>query len=55
MIFQIGIVSELFEGMELLDRHKLVNQTLKEEIDNLHAVTIITKTPQQYKLSGISF
>lgn len=48
--FAIGIVSEKFEGKRLLERHRLVNGALEEEMKEIHALSI-TKAlaPEQWK------
>ena len=43
---QIRIVSEKFEGMLPLARHRLINDLLAKEIKMIHAVTIEAKTPK---------
>jgi len=47
--FSVEIVSSKFEGMALLDRHRLVNETLKQQLKDIHALTMKTLTPQQYE------
>ena len=44
---QIFIVSDKFEGMLPLARHRAINACLKDEIGQVHAVTIDAKTPKQ--------
>ena len=44
---QIFIVSDKFKGMLPLARHRAINAVLKEEIKQIHAVTIEAKTPDQ--------
>ena len=43
---QIRVVSDKFEGMLPLARHRAINALLKEEIKQIHAVQIDAKTPQ---------
>lgn len=43
-MFEVVIVSPLFEGKRLLARHKLVNEALKEEISKVHAFTQVIKS-----------
>ena len=45
---RVLIVSSQFDGLSLLDRHRLVNTTLKEELPLLHALSISAKTPAQW-------
>ncbi|XP_022971633.1 protein BOLA2 [Cucurbita maxima] len=48
--FVIDIVSERFEGKRLLERHRLVNAALEEEMKEIHALSIKkVLTPQQWK------
>jgi hypothetical protein len=42
-MFEVVIVSPIFEGKRLLARHKLVNEALKEEISKVHAFTQVNK------------
>lgn len=46
--FEVEIVSPQFEGKTLLARHRLVNDTLKEEMASIHALSIKKcQTPAQ--------
>ncbi|KAL3136520.1 BolA-like protein 2 [Trebouxia sp. C0009 RCD-2024] len=38
--FTVAVVSDQFEGKKLLDRHKLVNAALKEELKDIHALSV---------------
>lgn len=38
--FTVAVVSAQFEGRKLLDRHKLVNAALKQEMQDIHALSI---------------
>lgn len=42
-MFEVIIVSPVFEGKGRLARHKLVNEALKEEISKVHAFTQVEK------------
>ncbi|ORZ39237.1 bola protein [Catenaria anguillulae PL171] len=46
--FEVVIVSPLFEGKPLLQRHRLVNDLLKQEIGAMHAFSQKTYTPEQW-------
>ncbi|XP_056331359.1 bolA-like protein 1 [Danio aesculapii] len=47
--FKVLVVSPQFEGLSLLQRHRLVNETLKEELSTcIHALSIQARTPQQW-------
>lgn len=53
--YDVIIVSEAFEGLNTLKRHRMINDLLKEQIAQLHAFSQKTYTPQQYEqLSGAS-
>ena len=45
--FEILVVSSVFKGKMLIDQHRLVQQALKEAMDDgrIHAVHINTQTP----------
>ncbi|KAF5203434.1 Bola2 [Thalictrum thalictroides] len=48
--FAIEIVSEQFEGKRLLERHRMVNSALAEEMKEIHALSIKKAlTPTQQK------
>ncbi|KAK3032201.1 hypothetical protein RJ639_035913 [Escallonia herrerae] len=48
--FQVEIVSEQFEGKRLLERHRMVNAALTEEMKDIHALSITKAvTPDQWK------
>ncbi|KAH0908934.1 hypothetical protein HID58_032255 [Brassica napus] len=47
--FAVEIVSEEFEGKRLLERHRMVNAALEEEMKEIHALSIKkAHTPQQW-------
>ena len=49
--FKVVVVSALFEETKsLVARHRLVNATLKEELEGpVHALSIIAKSPMQWE------
>ncbi|KAK0134788.1 BolA-like protein 2 [Merluccius polli] len=47
--FRALIVSSQFEGKALLQRHRLVNGVLAEELKDIHAFEQKTLTPQQWE------
>ncbi|XP_078181970.1 bolA-like family protein [Carex rostrata] len=48
--FEVEIVSEQFEGKRLLERHRLVNTALTEQMKEIHALSIKKAlTPAQWK------
>lgn len=47
--FSVLIVSDKFEGKPLLQRHRLVNSILEEELKSIHAFSQKTLTTQQWE------
>ncbi|KAL0332712.1 UNVERIFIED_CONTAM: protein BOLA2 [Sesamum calycinum] len=48
--FSIEIATEQFEGKRLLERHRMVNAALVEELKQIHALSITKAlTPEQWK------
>ena len=48
--FEIIIVSEKFKNLNRIERHRMVNQSLREEfLSDLHSVIIKTYTADEYK------
>ncbi|XP_013144956.1 PREDICTED: bolA-like protein DDB_G0274169 isoform X2 [Papilio polytes] len=47
--FKVVVVSDKFDGLALIKRHRLVNDILKEELKNgVHALSIVAKTTKQW-------
>jgi len=49
--FKVLIVSDAFTGKATLARHRLVQGLLKQDIADMHGITLTTLTPQQYEES----
>jgi stress-induced morphogen len=47
--FRVLVVSPAFTGLSLVKQHRLVNQTLKPHIANLHGLTLTTFTEEQWQ------
>ena len=48
--FSVTVVSEQFAGKRALQRHRLVNGALKEELEEIHALSIKkTYTPEEFE------
>ena len=48
--FEIIIVSEKFKNLNRIERHRMVNKSLREEfLSDLHSVVIKTFTIEEYK------
>jgi stress-induced morphogen len=46
--FYIEIVSSVFQGKKMLERHRMVNEALAKEFEQgLHALSLKTKTPEE--------
>ena len=56
--FKVFVVSESFDGKNMLARHRLVNSVLAEELEHgvgmggIHALSIQAKTPSQWNEGG---
>ena len=48
--FEIIIVSEMFKNLNRIERHRMVNNSLKDEfLSDLHSVIIKTYTLEEYR------
>ena len=47
--FEVTIVSESFTGKRLLQRHRMVNDALKDIMPDIHAFSQTTMTPSEYE------
>ena len=47
--FSTVIVSDKFTGKPLLQRHRMVNSALEDEMKSIHALTMKTLTPEQWE------
>ena len=48
--FQVIVVSEQFDNLSLIKRHRLVNQACQSLLDGpIHALSIVAKTPEQWQ------
>ncbi|XP_034021153.1 bolA-like protein 2 [Thalassophryne amazonica] len=46
--FKVTIVSSQFEGKSLLNRHRMVNACLADELKDIHAFEQKTLTPEEW-------
>ncbi|XP_068854935.1 bolA-like protein 2 [Aphelocoma coerulescens] len=53
--FRIFVVSGIFRGLKTLQRHRLVNEALGEELGRIHALEQRTLTPEQWEEERGSF
>ncbi len=53
--FKVVVVSEQFQGVMLIKRHRLINEILKDELAGpIHALAMHTYTPQQWAEKSLS-
>ncbi len=53
--FKVIIVSDAFEGLEKIARHRLVYEILgKEIISKIHALSITASTLNEYKINSVN-
>ncbi len=51
--FRVVIVSDGFEGLSLLQRHRAVNRALEQELKGgVHALALHTMTPEEWFAKG---
>ena len=51
--FKVILVTPKFEGQELIDRHREVNQILNNELNSgVHALSLQTLTPAEWRIRG---
>ena len=48
--FKVTIVSEDFDEVMLLKRHRMVNSALVEEMQSIHALALHTLTPAEWSI-----
>ncbi|MCZ6798583.1 MAG: BolA/IbaG family iron-sulfur metabolism protein [Gammaproteobacteria bacterium] len=46
--FKVTIVSEEFDGLTLIKRHRLVNTALQQELQIIHALALHTMTAEEW-------
>jgi len=44
--YAIHITSDSFKGLPMIKQHRLVNDTLKKEIEGIHGLQLKTSTPE---------
>ena len=50
--FKVTIVSRSFDDLMLIKRHRLVNQALQQELQQIHALALHTLTPEEWQARG---
>ncbi len=46
--FKVVAVSDAFEGKMLIARHRMINQALSDELNEIHALSLHTMTADEY-------
>ena len=47
--FKVTIVSDSFREQVLIKRHRMVNKTLQQEMQQIHALALHTLTPEEWQ------
>ena len=47
--FKVTIVSDTFTDQMLIMRHRMVNKTLQQEMQQIHALALHTLTPEEWQ------
>mmetsp|Transcript_6633 Transcript_6633/g.16044 ORF Transcript_6633/g.16044 Transcript_6633/m.16044 type:complete len:100 (-) Transcript_6633:64-363(-) len=47
--FAVLVVADVFDGKSRLERHRLVNRALVDDMPHIHALSIKALTPQQWQ------
>ena len=47
--FKLTIVSEAFDSLPLIKRHRMVNKALEQELRQIHALALHTLTPREWE------
>lgn len=47
--FRVTVVSKKFEGVSLVMQHRMVNELLKKQFDEIHGLTLKTIPLSKYK------
>ena len=50
--FKVTIVSDAFRDLMLIKRHRMVNKTLEQELQQIHALALHTLTPDEWRARG---
>ena len=50
--FKVTIVSESFNELMLIKRHRMVNKALEAELNQIHALALHTLTPDEWERRG---
>ena len=46
--FKVVAVSKAFDGKMLIARHRMINEALADELQQIHALALHTMTPDEY-------
>jgi BolA protein len=52
--FKLIVVSDYFNDLTLIARHRFINQLFKEELSHIHALAMHTYTPDEWQKKGVA-
>ncbi|QKQ23683.1 BolA family transcriptional regulator [Candidatus Ruthia endofausta] len=50
--FKLIVVSDYFNDLKLIERHRFINQLFKEEMNHIHALAMHTYTPDEWQMKN---
>ncbi|BBB23521.1 BolA family protein [Isorropodon fossajaponicum endosymbiont JTNG4] len=50
--FKLIVVSDYFNDLKLIERHRFINQLFKEEMSHIHALAMHTYTPDEWQMKN---
>jgi BolA protein len=50
--FKLIVVSDYFNDLKLIERHRFINQLFKEEMAHIHALAMHTYTPDEWQMKN---
>ena len=50
--FKLIVVSDYFNDLKLIERHRFINQLFKEEMTHIHALAMHTYTPDEWQMKN---
>ncbi|BBB22894.1 BolA protein [Abyssogena phaseoliformis symbiont OG214] len=50
--FKLIVVSDYFNDLKLIERHRFINRLFKEEMSHIHALAMHTYTPDEWQMKN---
>ena len=50
--FKLVVVSDYFQDLKLIDRHRFINQLFKQELSHIHALAMHTYTLSEWAMKN---